>query len=811
MTSVKRKNNLKSILASSVLSIVPFCLDNSYATEFDSFSNLEKKLDGNKSIVIKDIVVVGSVKLSDVGIIEYLTYKVGDKVGKDYPNEVIKKLYSIGTYENVGAKLTKEGVLKIFVTESKVINRVAFENNFAVEDDDLKNFVGLGSNSVITKTKIADKLKKIKSYYKVNGYFSAKVKAKTIERDDYRVDLVFEIEEGPFTAVKNINFIGNTVFDSEKLKSKILTKETHFFSGIADDDIYDDAKLIYDEELLRRFYADHGYLNFKIVDKVVSISSDKSEFTIDYVISEGRKFFIRNVYDSALPLFKKGKGLNEYNEIVKKVKSADIYNSKKITNIVVDMNELISEKGIEFNEIVSNYKLVTFDKISKDAKFLEKNNFIVKDNTVFNQDGEEILFVDINVVNRKLSRKFIRNINIKGNTRTIDSVIRNEILTQEGDAFHHKKLKNIKSDVSSIGYFSSVDVKEKVVDSEGQEVDIDVTVDEKSTGKVSLGIGYSSATGNLFNIGISEKNFLGTGKGINFNIEKSDDNILYKAGLSDRNVFAEGIDGSVAVSKNVIDNTNSSGYKSTDNAVNGSLGFDLNSSWYLTNTLGFKKRKISDVSSTANAVVIAQSGNYNTTTIGSSLVYNDLDHHFNPTSGSKVSFTARIGGIGSEYRFNKFDFSWYHVKNFGDDHILNSSYNLGFIRNFSDVLVGDRYFLSQNIIRGLSKSGPYDALTGNFLGGTTFASINYDYDFPIGLPRDFGVKGVLFLNNALLTDVPQNSGVVIVDDKKFKHTWGLGVKWASPVGPMRFDYSSTIKKSANDEEDVFYFSLGFGI
>jgi len=435
-------------------------------------------------VYVRDIQVVGLQRVENETVMSYLDIDKSKVVSEDKMDESLKQLYATGLFEDVSFSVTPDGRMIISVIESPMINERVFDGNDKVDSAMLEKEVQSAPRTTYNKARVQEDVQRILEVYKRNGRYAAAVDPKIIKRDQNRVDLVFEIEEGPVASIDKVNFIGNTHYSSDDLESEIMSKESRWYRIFSSSENYDAEKTNYDKEMLRRFYLKHGYADFRVVSAVAELSPDKKSFVLTYVLDEGPRY---QVADIRIVSEIKDVNTEELKEVLL-LEAGDTYNAEKAEKSVYEITEELGKKGFAFVDVNPE---------------LERN---VADSTM-------VLTFRI----KEGARVFVDKINISGNTRTDDDVIRREFRIDEGDAFNAAKIRASRRNVENLDYFSKVDIQ-TVPSDDSNKADVNVKVQEKSTGYFNVGVGYSTVNGALVRTGVTENNFQGRGQQLGFDI-----------------------------------------------------------------------------------------------------------------------------------------------------------------------------------------------------------------------------------------------------------------------------------------------------
>ena len=433
-------------------------------------------------VQVRKIDVSGLQRVELETVLSYINIQKNENVSQEELDDALKRLYNTGLFADVVMDVSANGNLNIRLLENPIVNKRVFDGNEKIDDEMLEKEVQLAPRSVFSKAKV----QRILEIYKRSGRYAAVVDPKVIVRSENRVDLIYEIDEGPIASISKINFIGNTHYSDDDLQSEIMSKETRWFRIFSSKENYDAEKTNYDKELLRRFYLKHGYADFAVSSAVAELSPDKKSFVITYVLDEGPRYKIGDI--SIKSQISEVDVKPMYKEVL--IEQGDWYNAQKIEKTVTVLTEELGKKGFAFVDVEPQ---------------LVRHTASGKIDVIFNINEGERIFVD--------------RINISGNTRTHDEVIRREFRIEEGDAFNAAKIKASRRNVENLNYFSKVDIE--TVPTDNNKADVNVNVEEKSTGSFNVGVGYSTVNGALVRAGINEDNFQGKGQQLGADVSVS--------------------------------------------------------------------------------------------------------------------------------------------------------------------------------------------------------------------------------------------------------------------------------------------------
>ncbi len=736
---------------------------------------LPNTAEAQKSNIVEEIVVQGTHRIEQSTVRSYLLLQEGDRFDARRVNQSLKSLFATGLFADVA--ITREGkAIVVKVVENPVINRIAFEGNKRIEDDMLQKEVVLRPRVVFTRTKVQADVKRIMDVYRVNGRFAASVVPKIIQLPQNRADLVFEIEEGPLTTVERISFVGNKFESDSDLREVIRTKESIWYRFLSSDDTYDPDRLTLDRELLRRHYLAEGFADFRVESAVAELTPDGKAFFITFSVNEGQRYKFGTI-DVAAGLrgldSKKLRALVEFN-------TGDQYDNTKVDDAIDKITDAVGNLGYAFVEVRP--------RVNRNRR-------------------EKIVNLTFDV--REGPRVFVERIDISGNLRTVDKVIRREFQIVEGDAFNAAKLRRSRQRIRDLNFFDKVEI-ERLPGTSPDKTIVKVDVEEKSTGSLSFGVGYSTDNGPLFDLGVNESNLLGKGQklGLSLSIaaEKSTVNLSFtEPYFLDRDIAA-GFD--LYHSNQDLQSTRSYDFKKTGLGLR--AGFPIapfvRQNWRYT----IEQSAIENVASSASSLIKSQEGKRFLSEVGHTLTYDKRDSRISPTEGFVVRLTNDVAGFGGNVRYfrNRLNAGQYYE--IIDDWVFALTGGVGHILGLGkDVEIADRFFLGGDSLRGFQTAGvgPRDKITKDSLGGEWKYNGSAQVTFPLGLPTEFGISGRLFTDFGSVGEVsPSNSN--IQDTGSIRASAGAGLGWVSPFGPINMDFGFPIAKESFDQTELFRLNFG---
>jgi outer membrane protein insertion porin family len=811
------------------------------------------EVSGDPAPVIQSIAVRGNQRIEPETIASYLVVSPGDRADPKLLDLGLKTLFNTGLFSDVTLQMQPDGVLLIEIRENPIVNRLLIEGNRKIKDDKLTEEIQITERTVFTRAKVQADVQRIIELYRRKGRFAAIVTPKVTPLEQNRVDVIYEIDEGPKTGVAKINFIGNREFTSGQLRDVVLTNESRWWKLFSSNKNYDPDRVEYDRELLRKFYAKNGYADFRVVSSVAELTPDRKNFFITFSIEEGPKYTIGEV--------KVKTSLAELDENALErfvpIKAGQTFDGDKV------------EKTIES---------ITFATGSTGYAFVDVNPRLDR--------NPETKTIDLTFEVNEGPRVYVERINIKGNNRTLDKVIRREVRIAEGDPFNRVLVDRSKSRVKSLDYFKEVEIEEKP-GSAPDRTELDVTVEEKSTGSFSVGVGVSSTENFIVDLSVEERNLMGRGQFLRFRVQASsrtrqvdirftqpyflDRNLA--AGFSlfnQRTNFREsgfirdrygfGLNAGFQISEY---GRGSLQYQLTrdrvviDTESTVILGAGQTAADFLVPGAPFEPITVPDgLGGTLNAIqsdfcnfvdnqltpTCESRGTFLTSLIGYSVSFDTRDDPLDPTRGYRFSLAQAVAGLGGDVNYWRTELNGAVYQKLIGKFVGAFKFRAGYVDGFAgdSVRLSDRFFEGASTFRGFEVAGvgprfiPRGAgvfdngeISGQAIGGKVYLIGTTELLLPLPLPKSYGIRAALFSdfgtvglvddstkalneNPAFFVD-PEGDGSFIKpvqDDLSIRLSAGVTVSWDSPFGPVRFDVSRVFRKEDYDRTEGFRFSAG---
>jgi outer membrane protein insertion porin family len=734
--------------------------------------------------VIRQIRVVGSKRIEPETVKTYLTFSEGQKYDSYKADESLKALIGTGLFENVDIS-QNGGVVTVSIRENSIINQVVFEGNKQVKDDTLSGEVQLKPRSVFSRAKVQADVQRILDVYRRSGYYSVTVDAQIIELDNDRVNLAFVIQEGSETKVLSISFLGNKAFSDSTLRGVVTTTENNFLSFLKSTDVYDPDRLNLDRELLRRYYLKNGYADARVVSAVADLDRAGKGFFITFTVEEGELYHFGGIdVESTLPSVDPASLRREL-----LTTSGSYYNAEQIDKTTEKLTVAVAEQGYAFGQVRPR---IDRDPINRT--------------------------ISIAYVVEQGPRIYIERINVVGNARTRDYVIRRELRLAEGDAYNRLMVDQARQRLQNLGFFKSVKVNREP-GSAADRVILTFLLDEQPTGELSLAAGFSSSEGVIGEVAYTERNLLGKGQFLRVKLSGSFESGQIDMAFTEPRFLDQNISAGFDLFHKETDFSDEAGFEQRKTGGVIRFGFALTDNVVLQPNYSFTRDEVFNVDATASKAIqqIADinDGVANISSLGYSLTYDLRNNRQNPTRGTYFAVTQDFAGVGGDVNFIRTVAearAYYPVY---EGITLVGRLIGGNIVGFGgqDVRAVDAFFKGGDLVRGFDTAGlgPRDRDTGDALGGTTFAGGTVELRFPFPfVPDELGFSGAVFADAGTVfgTDVPGiiNGQVVnIDDDNTIRSSVGASLLWNSPLGPLRADFAYVITKADFDDEEFFRF------
>jgi outer membrane protein insertion porin family len=748
--------------------------------------------------VVSRIDVRGNQRVDSETIRNYIGIQPGKSFGQGDIDEAVKRLFATGLFATVNINQAG-GALVIQVSEYSIVNQVLFDGNKKIKDAQLRSTVQLQPRGSFSNAAMEADIEAIKAAYSRIGRDGAAVTASVNQLDGNRVNVIFHINEGDRTKIRSITFVGNNAYSDGRLRDVLSTKKSNIMSFLTRNDIYDEQRLRADEEALRRFYYNRGYADFQVVSAQADLDASTNEYNITITVDEGDRYTFGDIsIDSTIAEVDP----NALKSLLE-TQSGAHYSAEDVENSIIAMTERLASKGYAFAQVTPR-----------------------GDRNFSNHTISVLYTID------QGPRAYIQRIEIRGNTRTRDYVIRREFDLSEGDAFNQVLIQRAKKRLDALNFFESVEISTSP-GSEPDQVVLVVNVVEKSTGELSIGGGYTTggSTGNAgFTVegSIGERNFLGRGQSIRLAVAGGASSRDYMLSFTEPYFLGRRISAGFDIYKQT--RTYNTYYNSevTGGTIRFGLPLTQNLSTQLAYNLTSEVYNFTKDGKAAGCPAAPVSGgcwvapqiqgaigtgSWVKSSVSASLIYNTIDDMKNPHEGLYASFTTEVAGLGGNARFVKLTgrASYYRTLSDEADIVALVAAGGGHVMPIgaAPLRVFDLFQSNDRIIRGFAYNGigPVDGLTGQQLGGTTYFNASAEVQFPLpGIPQSMGLRGALFADAATLYGNPLGATAASTA-LNWRASVGASLMWNSPFGPLRVDYAVPVVKQATDAVQNFNFGI----
>jgi outer membrane protein insertion porin family len=728
---------------------------------------------------VRQIVVQGTQRVEVETVKSYMAIAEGDPYNADRVDRSLKALFNTGLFADVAIRREGEALV-VRLVENPIINRIAYEGNKRVKDEELQQETQLRPRVVYTRTKVQNDVKRMLDLYRRQGRFAATVEPKIIQLEQNRVDLAYEINEGEPTYVKRINFVGNKFYSDSRLREVLSTKEERWYRFLSSDDTYDPDRLTYDRELLRRYYLKHGYADFRVVSGVAELTPDREGFFVTFTVEEGDRYrFGTSEIKASLkdldPEQLKAHLVSEPGEW---------YNADQVENIVQSLTDAVGTKGYAFVDVKPQ--------IQRD-----------RENKVVN------ITYDV----QEGPRVYVERIDITGNVRTLDRVIRREFRLIEGDAFNTAKLRRSRQRIKDLAFFEKVEVNNIPSESAPDKTVIKVDVAERSTGELMFGVGWSTQAGPLIEASLRERNLLGKGQ-----------DVKVSGSLGTRRNAAEFsftepyfLDRQLSAGFDVFAITRKMQRESSYDS--NTTGFALRTGYHIHEHLRqdikymLKRDQVENIKSTASTYIREQEGSSVTSSVQQTLLWDYRDSRIEPTEGYYIRLNNELAGLGGTQQFLRNNLGGGKFFPIDEGVVFSLTGSGGFMTGWGSdkIRITERYYLGGETLRGFESMGvsPRDSGSHDALGGLWQYYGSAQLKFPLGLPQELGFAGQVFTDFGSIGETETYANKSNIQQaSSIRASVGAGVSWKSPMGPVAVDLAVPVMKESFDKDELFRFSFG---
>lgn len=730
-----------------------------------------------------DFRVDGNLRIEDATIISYTGLTRGEAVSAGQLNDAAQAIRASGLFESVEV-IPQGSVLFIRVEEYPTINRINFEGNSRLTDAELSVLVRSRERRVYSPTQAEEDVTAIVQAYINDGRINAVVTPSIIRRSENRVDLVFSIVEGGLTEVERISFVGNRAFGENRLRQVLDTKEAGPLRLLVGRDTFVADRIALDRQLLTDFYQSRGYPDFRVQNVDVSLTRARDAYLITFNVQEGQQFRIGNVSVSS------------------EMTEADAAQFESILRL---------RPGVVYSPALIDRDIARIERLALRLGI----NFLSVDPRITRNDRDLTLNVEYVLVRGE--RIFVERIDIEGNNTTLDRVVRNQFTIVEGDPFNPRAIRESAQRIRALSYFANADVQARPGSTPDQVV-VDVNVVEQPTGSLSFGGNYASDTGFALIASYQERNFLGRGQGLNFQISTGEDNRNVGFRFTEPQFLGRDLTFGLSADYRSTNNENAL-YDTETFRFSPSFGFPISENGRLTVFYASEFTDLTDVAGNrtdapedrASLLIFdeADEGLVWTNSIGYSYSFDTRRTGLNPNAGVLLRFGQELG-LGDTQFVRSTALATAETKVLREELTLRATIEGGMVNYLEGASrVTDRYFLGSRLMRGFEPGGigPRDAATDDALGGNMFAVARFEAEFPLGLPQEYGISGGAFFDIGSVWDVGDlrslSEADVLYNDFTPRSVIGVSIFWDTPIGPLRFNFTEPLDVQEFDQPKSF--------
>jgi len=739
-------------------------------------------LPANAQFRFTNFVVEGNQRVDPGTVLSYSELVPGQSVSTGQLNQASQDIRGSGLFESVQLE-PRGSTLVIRVTEFPTINRISIEGNRRLDDDELFELLRSSPRRVYSPTQAEQDAASIVGAYEEQGYLAASVTPRIIRRSDNRVDLVFEIAEGRVVENERVSFVGNRQYSDRRLRRVLETKQAGLLRRFFRSDTFVADRIDFDIRVLQDFYLSRGYVDFQVVNVSTELSRERNATFITFQVREGQQFSIGKVTASSTY---NGADAEEFLK-AGRLRENVIYSPTLIENAITRMEGLATQKGLDFVRIEPR---------------VTRN--------------DRALTLDIEFEISRGERIFVERIDIEGNQTTLDRVIRRQFNSVEGDPFNPREIRNAATRIRALNYFSNVNVQSREGSGPDQVV-IDVDVEEEPTGSLGIGGSYSTDGGLGVALSFSERNFLGRGQQLSFELNTTDSSSSNQITFTEPALLGRDLSLTLSAFLNTEED-DSSDFSSESLGASVGLGFPVGEYSRLNLTYTYNQRDLFDVSADSSPILQAEARQTTKSALSYNFAYDTRRGGLDPNAGVLLSFGQEFAGLGGDVEFVKTTaraIAQRRLRN--EDYTLRATLEGGNITPLGDYVttVNDRFFFRSSQLRGFKfrGTGPRDlaAVNQDALGGNNYVLGKLEFGFPIGFAEDLGVSGGLFVDAGSVWGLQNTDGAggpgSVDDSFSLRSSVGFSLFWETPLGPLTFNFSEQISSEDFDEERTFDVSV----
>jgi len=725
---------------------------------------------------VRSISVTGNVRVDDSTVVSFLALRKGQNATSSKIDESIDALYQSGLFSSVSVSMSGN-TLRIVVKENPIVSSVLFEGNNKFSDAKLSDMIEVSSRGVYTEAAVAQDARNIELAYDQAGFNSVSVTSRVEVQDNARIKVTYLINEGDRASIAKISFNGNQSIGDAQLKAILRTNESHLLSWLFRDDVYDEDKLNVDSELVRLYYANRGFPDAQVLSAVADFDAERNAYFINFTIDEGERYEFGTIeIETSIP------GLDaEALRVSIRSHEGRRYSLTNMQRTAADMSRDAAHQGFSFAEVRP--------RLDRDV---EAKRFNV---TYLVDEG---------------ARLYVERINVFGNTRTRDFVIRREFEFAEGDPFNRTFLAAGREALQGLGFFSRVQVNAEQ-GSSADRVVINVVVEEKSTGSWGGGAAYSPQTGFGLELTLEEKNFLGKGQNLKLAVGGSLDSRTYDFSFTEPKFMGLDISAGFDAYNRTVDEGKFYNYGTESTGFQISVGAPVVDKLQASVFAGFDQTKFTDSNADAPVYITSLGGAVNKAFVGYALSYADLDSTTSPSEGYAINFNQQYVGI--DHNIIKSEIKGrYYIPVLPDHGVVASiKGQAGIINELGggSVHPTETFVPGPQLIRGFKARGFGPKNGTNSLGVSEYVAVSAEVEFPLPVvPEAYGLSGAVWADAAYLGASGLDGALITSGNGvQTRTSVGASILWDSPLGPLRGDFAHVIDKDTADDTQVFALTI----
>ncbi len=743
-----------------------------------------------QNYIFRSITVEGNQRIETATIITYAGIATGETVSAGQLNAASQRVRDSGLFESVAVE-PRGSTLVFVVQEFPTINRINIEGNRRLRDEELEQLLQSQPRRVYSPSIAEQDAAAITTAYEQAGRLAASVDPVIIRRSNNRVDLVFEVSEGAVIEVERISFVGNRNYSDRRLRRVLESKQAGLFRAIIGRDTFVGDRIEFDRQVLTDFYQSRGYVDFQILSVVPEFSRNRNAFFVTFTVREGQQWSFGNITTTS--------DVSEVDpaefQAAIRIRPGQTYSPQAVDQTIRRLERLA---------------------VQKDLDFIRAEPRIVR--------NDRTLTLDIEFAIVRGPRIFVERIDIEGNATTLDRVIRRQFTSVEGDPFNPREIRDSAERIRALGFFSKADVEAR----EGTSTDrviVDVDVEEAPTGSLGFGATYSASTGFGLTANFTERNFLGRGQTLSFNVSAASENADYGFSFVEPAFLGRNVAFNIGASYSTAESAQSTAYDTTVGTGTVGIAFPMGEYSRLGFSYSLTGTEISNVPAASSFILQTEAarGTEFASALGYNYSFRTLNTGLNPDAGILFRWSQDFAGVGGDAEFIRSEALLVgETKIMNGDVTLRAIFEGGALTPINGYVsrATERYYLNGKM-RGFDYFGlgPRDLSAPNqdALGGNFFAVAKFEAEFPLGLPEEYGVRGGVFLDIGTVWGLNNTAGGAnsvalcaggpgtcpVDDSAQLRAAAGISIFWDTPIGPLRFNFSRALEKQPFDVERDF--------